>query len=288
VYNDAPLTGQASVQYLTQKHVPVIGSELAGQWFYESPMFFPEADSGLVLTDVSLRGVAQVTVPQGKTKVALMTCIEAQFCTDAAKIWPALGPQVGFKVVANSSVSLATPDFTSQCLNAQGNGAQVFIMAMDTNSVDRVAASCAGIGYHPVFSWASSVTIDRHRSDPNLAGAVLPIPEFPWYLTGSPAVREFQSTLARFAAGLIAGGSAENGWVSAKLLEAAAGHLPANVTSQDILAGLWAVHANTLGGLTEPLTFTRGQNAPPTECWFSSGIANGNWTSPDSGQIHCR
>src|SRR5207245_1410101 len=82
VYNDAPLTGQASVDYLTQKRVPVLGSELAGQWFYQSPMFFPEAVSGLVLTDVSVRGVAQVVVPHGQVKTALLTCQEAQYCTD--------------------------------------------------------------------------------------------------------------------------------------------------------------------------------------------------------------
>ncbi|HWW54977.1 MAG TPA: ABC transporter substrate-binding protein [Acidimicrobiales bacterium] len=288
VYNDAPLTGQASVQYLTQKRVPVIGSELAGQWFYQSPMFFPQADSGLVLTDVSLRGVAQVTVPQGKTKVALMTCLEAQYCTDAAKIWPGLASQVGMKVVANSSVSLATPDFTSQCLNAQGGGAQVFVMAMDSNSVDRVAASCASLGYHPIFSWASSVTVDRHRTDPNLSGAVLPIPESPWFLPGNPAIQQFQSTVARYAPGLTAGGSSENGWVAAKLFEAAATHLSATPTSADILAGLAAIHTNTLGGLTEPLTFTSGRDAPPTECWFSARIGNGNWTTPDNGTMHCR
>jgi branched-chain amino acid transport system substrate-binding protein len=288
VYNDAPLTGQASVQYLTSKRIPVIGSELAGQWFYQSPMFFPQADSGLVLTDVSLRGVAQVTVPEGKTKVALMTCIEAQYCTDAAKVWPGLASQIGLKVVANSSVSLATPDFTSQCLDAQGSGAQVFIMSMDSNSIDRVAASCASIGYHPIFSWASSVTLDRHRTDPNLAGAILPIPEFPWFLPSNPAIQQFQETVARYAPGLTVGGASENGWVSAELFGAAATHLSATPTSEDILRGLAAIHDDTLGGLTEPLTFTAGQNAPPTECWFTAGIANGNWTTPDNGKMHCR
>jgi branched-chain amino acid transport system substrate-binding protein len=288
VYNDAPLTGQASVDYLNRKHIPVVGSELAGQWFYQSPYFFPEAASGLVLTDVSVRGVANVVVPQGKTKVAFLTCVEAQYCTDAARVWPGIAPQVGLQVVSNGSASLATPDFTSQCLNAQGRGAQVFIMAMDSNSVDRVAANCAAIGFRPVFSWASSVTIDRHRADPNLNGAVLPIPSAPWFLKSNAAIADFQATMARYAPGVIVGGSSENGWVSAKLFEAAASTLSATPTTSDILAGLWSLRSDDLGNLTIPLTFAKGQNAPPVECWYVATIGGGNWTSPDGGQRHCK
>ncbi len=65
-------------------------------------------------------------------------------------------------------------------------------------------------------------------------------------------------------------------------------HLSATPTSQDILSGLATIKHNTLSGLTEPLTFTAGQNAPPTECWFNAGIAHGDWVSPDNGQMHCR
>ena len=288
VYNDAPLTGQASVDYLNRKHIPVVGSELAGQWFYQSPMFFPQAASGLVLTDVSIRGVANVVVPQGKTKVAFLTCVEAQYCTDAARVWPGLAPQVGLQVVSNGSASLATPDFTSQCLNAQGRGAQVFIMAMDSNSVDRVAANCAAIGFHPIFSWASSVTIDRHRTDPNLSGAVLPIPSAPWFVKANPAIVEFQTAMARYAPGVVVGGSSENGWVAGKLFEAAASNLSSTPTTTDILNGLWALRSNDLGNLTIPLTFTQGQDAPSTECWYVATIGGGSWLSPDGGQRHCK
>jgi branched-chain amino acid transport system substrate-binding protein len=291
VYNDAPLTGQASVDYLTQKGVPVVGSELAGQWFYQSPVFFPQAATGLVLTDVSVRGVAQVVVPQGKTKVAFLTCVEAQYCVDASRVYPQIAPQVGFQVVANSSASLAQPDFTSQCLDAQSHGAQVFIMAMDTNSVGRVAANCASIGYHPIFSWASTVTVDRHRSDPNLEGAVLPLPSAPWFLSSNPAIAEFQAATAKYAPGLVVSGQAENGWVAGKLFEAAAkvgigaGTTP---TSQQILNGIVTIKNNNLAGLAIPLTFNKGQNAPPITCWFTATIHSGGWASPDAGRLNCK
>src|SRR4051812_4597246 len=201
VYNSAPLSGQSSVQYLTQKRVPVIGSELGGQWFYTSPMFFPQTSSGLALTYVNIAGIAGYVVPKGKTKVATLTCQEAQFCTDANRIWPQMAPSLGFQVVSQGRASLAQPDFTSECLSAKNANAQVLLMAMDTNSVGRVASSCARVDFHPVFSFATTVTVDRMKSDGNLEGTVLALPLAPWFQTSNPTVAQYKDTLTRYAPG---------------------------------------------------------------------------------------
>jgi branched-chain amino acid transport system substrate-binding protein len=287
VYNSAPLSGQASVKYLTEKRVPVIGSELAGQWFYESPMFFPQASTGLALVYNSVAGVAGHVVPQGKTKVAFLNCQEAQYCTDADRIWPQVAPQVGFQVVYRARASLAQPDFTSECLGAKNAGAQVFIMAMDSNSVGRVASSCARASFRPVLSWASSVTLDRHKGDPNLEGSVIPVPVLPWFLSGKPAIAEFQDVLKRYASGVIPSGSSINGWAAAKLFEKAAAAI-GKPTSEAVLQGLWALRGDTLGGLTYPITFNKDQKATEVDCWYTVVIGKGAFTSPDDGQIHCK
>jgi branched-chain amino acid transport system substrate-binding protein len=288
VYNSAPLSGQASVKYLTDKRVPVVGSELAGQWFYESPMFFPQASSGLALVYNSVAGVAAHVVPQGKTKVAFLNCQEAQYCTDADRIWPQIASQFGFQVVSRARASLAQPDFSAECLGAKNAGAQVLIMAMDSNSVGRVAASCARADFHPVFSWASTVTLDRHKDDPNLEGSVIPVPLQPWFLAAKPAVKEFQDGLARYAAGVLPSGSSENGWAAGRLFEKAAAAITAKPTSAAILDGLWALRNETLGGLTYPLTFARDQKANQVNCWYTVVIGRGVWITPDDGQIHCK
>src|SRR5579864_2907791 len=210
VYNSAPLSGQSSVQYLTQKRVPVIGSELGGQWFYTSPMFFPQTSSGLALTYVNIAGIAGYVVPQGKTKVATLTCEEAQFCTDANRIWPEEAPSLGFQVVSQGRASLAQPDFTSECLSAKNANAQVLLMAMDTNSVGRVASSCARVDFHPVFSFATTVTVDRMRSDPNLDGTVLALPLAPWFQNNVPNVAQYKDTMARYSPGNSPTASGEN------------------------------------------------------------------------------
>jgi branched-chain amino acid transport system substrate-binding protein len=288
VYNSAPLSGQASVKYLTDKRVPVIGSELGGQWFYESPMFFPQASSGLALVYNSVAGVAAQVVPQGKTKVAFLNCQEAQYCTDADRIWPQIASQFGFQVVSRARASLAQPDFSAECLGAKNAGAQVLIMAMDSNSVGRVGASCARADFHPVFSWASTVTLDRHKDDANLADSVLPVPLQPWFLATKPGVKEFHSALARYAGGVAPSGSSENGWVSGKLFEKAAGGITTKPTSAAILDGLWALKNETLGGFTYPLTFNRDQKATQVNCWYTVIIGKGIWETPDDGQIHCK
>lgn len=288
VYNSAPLSGQASVKYLTDKRVPVVGSELGGQWFYESPMFFPQASSGLALVYNSVAGVAPHVVPQGKTKVAFLNCQEAQYCTDADRIWPQIAGQFGFTVVSRARASLAQPDFSAECLGAKNAGAQVLIMAMDSNSVGRVAASCARADYHPVFSWASTVTLDRHKDDANLEGSVIPVPLEPWFLSNKPVVKEFQDALARYAAGVLPSGSSENGWVAGKLFEKAATGITGKPTSDAVLAGLWNIKGDNLAGFTYPITFTKDQKATQVNCWYTVVIGRGIFTSPDDGQIHCK
>src|SRR5688500_10610493 len=75
-----PLAGQASVDYLTQKRIPVTGDSGAGQWFYESPMFFPQMSTGAVWVRAMIHAAAAETLPQGKKKLAILYCQEAQFC----------------------------------------------------------------------------------------------------------------------------------------------------------------------------------------------------------------
>ena len=287
VYNSAPLSGQSSVQYLTQKRVPVIGSELGGQWFYTSPMFFPQTSSGLALTYVNIAGIAGYLVPKGKTRVATLTCEEAQFCTDANRIWPQQAPGVGFQVVSQGRASLAQPDFTSECLSAKNAKAQVLLMAMDTNSVGRVASSCARVDFHPALSFATTVTVDRMKSDPNLDGAVLALPLAPWFQNSVPDVAQYQDTMARYSPGNTSTASGENGWAAAKLFELAETRVSDPTTSAGVLDGLWSIKNETLGGLIPPTTFTKDQNAPEVKCWTVVVISGGQFTAPEGSQMHC-
>ena len=44
----------------------------------------------------------------------------------------------------------------------------------------------------------------------------------------------------------------------------------------------------TLGGLTHPLTFTKGQNAPRMACWWQLVLVKGKWTAPNGMKVACQ
>jgi hypothetical protein len=47
------------------------------------------------------------------------------------------------------------------------------------------------------------------------------------------------------------------------------------------------VRNDTLGGLTQPLTFLENQPAKPLRCWFNIVITNGAWKALDGFKQHC-
>ena len=284
----SPLTEKQSVEYVNSKRVPVIGSETGGQYFYESPMHFPQASTGQAMYEAVIRGVAGQTIPSNKKKLGLLTCAEADVCKDANKAWTTLGPTVGFDVVYKATSSIAQPDFTAECLNARSAGAEVILVGMDANSIRRIASACNRQSYRPVFATLAMIIQDNMTDDPNLDGMVAGSPAFPWFQTGTKATDEYRSALDKFGGKRItAGGGPPLGWVAGKLLEVAGKNMPEPPTSAAILQGLWSVKGDTLGNLTQPLTFVENRPAPQKACWFNIQIKNKAWISPDGYQLHC-
>jgi ABC-type branched-subunit amino acid transport system substrate-binding protein len=284
VYQNAPFSGYAAVDYLNQKRIPVVGGEGASPWFYSSPMFFPQASSGPLLTPVGLASTAELAGKQGKSKVAMISCVEAAICTDIDTNAPKMAPQFGLKVVYQGRASLTQPDFTSHCLSAQQAGADVLLSAMDGNSAIRIARSCASVGFKPiqtVFIVAVKTEFDK---DPNMDGVIAALSVRPWFDSGHPAIAEFQTALKKHAPGLAPGVPQIYGWSAAKLFEAAGAKLPANATSADVLQGLWSIKNNDLGGLSSPLTFAEGQPVSRVVCAYPAQVKNGKWTG---GQKVC-
>ena len=287
VGNPEALGGKGSVEYITQKRVPVIGSETGDNWFYESPMYFPQASSGDANFKAIIHSVGGQVLPAGKKKLGTITCAEVQGCADADKIFAQLAPGIGFTHAYRARASLAQPDFTAECLSARNNGVDVFLVIMDTNSQGRVGTACARQGFKPIFASGSAPIVDRFKDDPNLDNMVGVSNVFPWFATGTPAFDEYQSAFKSFGGGTSNGLAPALGWVAGKLFEKAAANLPEPPTSAAVLAGLWSLKKETLGGLTEPLTFTENQNAKPTSCWFDIAIKGKKWVSPDGGKLHC-
>jgi branched-chain amino acid transport system substrate-binding protein len=288
VQNDAPLAAAGSEQFLASHNIPVIGSEGAEQFYYDHPDFFPESASGDALVYSVFAGLAQELTPSQKAHVGVLSCVEAAECSVYAQQGPADAQKLGLTLVYNGSGSLSAPNFTSQCQAAEQAGATALLVALDPNSIHRAASSCAGINFHPQLATAAQTTTPDMASDPNLNGLDTELGYVPWTAANIPSVALFQKVMSQYGAGIPLDGSSIQGWVTAQMFLAGASNLPpGNVTSAQILAGMDSIKNNDLGGITNPLTFTAGQNAPVGICWFEVKLVNGAFVSPNDGQRSC-
>lgn len=278
-------TGPSNAGYIASKRVPVVGSAGAMDFVYSSPWYFPQASEGAAMYRSWLPAVGSQV--QGKTKLGLLICTEIAECDLTRKALRDTAKGAGFDIVYDGSASIAQPDFTAECLSARNAGAEVMFSVMDSNSQSRIAASCARQGFRPLWSMGSSIAVDRHKKDPNLAGAVASTGVFPYFQSGTPATDEYQAAFKAFGGAVDQGVGAATGWTAGKLLERATASLPEPPTSEAILAGLWSIRNDDLGGLTYPLTFVEGKPAEPKSCWFNLQIHKGEWINPDGYQLHC-
>lgn len=285
--NAEGITGRESVEYHNAKRVPVIGTTGATPWSYTSPMYFPQASDGDPLIAGFLAAVADQVVATGRTKLGTLICLEIPQCDTADRIFAETAPGLGFDHVYRGRASFTQPDFAAQCLRARDAGADVLFILLDIPSVRRVQASCARHAYRPRLGVSGASVQENMKDDPNLDGLIASSWTFPYFQSGTPATDEFQAAFAAHGAGLTRGVLTSAGWTAGKLLEKAAARLPEPPTSAAILAGLWTMTNDTLGGLTLPLTFVANQPARPRGCWFNMAVRDGAWRSPDGYALHC-
>ena len=279
--NAEAVTGQSGVAYITSKRVPVIGMSGGENWAAESPMYFPQKSFGPGLYRLFPRTFAPVLVPKGITKWGVVFCVEAQGCKDVAKTFAEESDKLGYKVVYQAQASIAQPDFTAECLAARNAGAQAVHVNLDQTSIERFAAACNRQGYHPQYLMPTQGVADRLKDNPPLDGAISVSDVFPWFVSGTAAVDEFHAAMKSFGGSVPPGLGPAEGWVSGKLLEVVTANLAEPPTTAQLLAGLWKIRNNTLGGLTAPLTFVENQATQPYACGALITTKKGGWVAPD-------
>jgi branched-chain amino acid transport system substrate-binding protein len=213
--------------------------------------------------------------------------VEAQACADASRVFQEHAEAFGFELAWQGKASVAQPDYTAECLSARNAGANVLWVLLDGNAVSRLAASCARQGYGPLFAIGSSIVTDRFVDDPSFDSLIASSPVFPYFQSDTPATREFQTAARTLGGGITPSVGVSTGWTSGKLLERAALGLPEPPSSEALLAGLWSIQHDTLGGITQPLTFTKGEPPAEASCWFDLTMKDGAWKSPDAFKLHC-
>jgi branched-chain amino acid transport system substrate-binding protein len=277
------LSASGARSYLEQKKIPAIGGDVATALWFQSPMFFPQASSFPTMAVGSAKTMADL----GYKKIALGYCAEVEACKIYHDEGTARAASVGAQIVYTAQVSLAQPDYTAECLQAQRSGAQALMLGVDSTALSRFARSCFQQGFKVPIVTASLATIASTTKDPNLEGLLSPVGTFPFVANDVPAEREYAAAIARYAPTIEQSGSTSAVWVSGALLREVSKSLPATVTSADFLKGLYQVKNNTLGGIAPPLTFIEGKPAPDFTCYFIQKIVGGKFTAPQGSKQTC-
>ena len=289
VHNNAPIAGQASIEYLKAKNVPVLGSETGSPWFYESPMHFPQSSSGDFALLAAIAGGATLGKPKGFTRLATFACVEVPICSRLTAIAPEGAKQFGLDLVYQFSGSLAQPDYTSACLQARDTKANLIVAAFDPNSFSRLARSCEAVSYKPFYATGSPVANNDILKDPRLDGMGVGLSVIPQSVTGNAQADAFKTAMAQYAPGVPIDSAGFTGWVSAQMFNRAVHDVPRSgaVTAAQVLDGLWSLNGDDLGGITQPLRFPKGQTTPKVFCYFVAQVSSGKLLAPDNGVRRC-
>jgi branched-chain amino acid transport system substrate-binding protein len=285
VGNLVPLTASASVSYLQQQNIPVIGGDSSSAQWWQSPMLFPQASYIGGESDQSIRSA----VAAGYTKIGILYCIEDPTC---AAGYNALVQQGGAKAaganpVYSASYSLTQPDFTAQCLAAQQAGATMIYFAGDGDSLVRLARDCSAQAYKPIYDADSIGVTASVQADSLLNGLLSTQSNFPWTDSYTPAQAAYQSAMKTYAPSVAGSATTAAEWAAGMLAVAADQYLGATPTSAEFLQGLWAIKNNNLGGLAPPLTFNAHGLPTPSQCYFQMILKNGQFSDPNTGTSKC-
>ena len=277
-----PLSLPGIRPYLDQKGIPLVGGDVTLPDWIQDPLIFPQ---GTDVTSISVASVQLITAG-GINKLAVLYCGESPSCkrlADGAESHPPPGVQV----VYTAQISIAQSDFTTECLQSKSDGAQAIFVAADANTVIRVGRSCSQQQYKPRYSTASIAVGPQLASDPNMNGLVAPINNAPWFITSSPATREFADAMRTYAPGVVLSAPVASMFLSGKLIEKAASYFGARPTSQELIRGLDSLRNETLGGAAPPLSFYPGRGTGPIPCYFVVAVQNNQWVSPNGGNAAC-
>jgi branched-chain amino acid transport system substrate-binding protein len=278
----APQVNDAAIaQYAQQKGIPVVGIPDGDRSWYQSTVAFPTVASG----DADAYGYAKAMADSGAKMVGVAYCAEVPICKLGEQAWAHYATQLGLQIAYDGQISVTQPDYTAQCLQAHGNGAQAVIVFADAASVGRFADSCTRQSYSPLLVNPLAQADDAHR--PSLEGSVSALMAFPWFVTsGSPALDEYGQAMARYNRNPV-GALSGTGWVTGKALQKAFEIALARSSvpsSAGMFQALWSFRGETLGGLTPPLSFYQGR--PPLEvvCTFEVKVSGGRWTAPQGAR----
>ena len=281
---ETPGTDSAWAAYVKAKGVPVIGGiGLDPNWDTNPDLFSTNVGSAGFLT-------GQFTAAKAYgSKLGVFTCAELAACKTGIPYFSAISKAIGLGYAGTQLVASTSVGYTAQCLALKGAGADVVIPELDGPTSRRVIDSCAQQGFTPKVVVAASDYDAPTLKDSHFEGSVGVTVSPLWFGTSALTADWAAAYKAQFPGDLATlGGYSTLGWQAGVVLGTALKDAPATVTSQTVLAGLYAQPAkSTYGGWTPPLTYLKGRPAVLSSCLWYAGIKNGALVAPKGDQAVC-
>lgn len=263
--NIAPFTMSAGVPLLEEAGVPALGGEGAESSWFRSPMAFPINGQTVSRSRPSARwALAHLE----QRKAAALYVSEADAPKALAQNWVEEWKKGGGQVLLNTGVSLATPDFTGEVVQAKNSGADIMFVLLEKAACNRFFDALQRQQYKPVII-APACTLENALSHKSVATNLL--------YSASAARSAFAGQLvtigqeeafaagSRFAPSLSLDGAFMFGWLAGKLFEEAMAQPGAVLTPKGVVDALHRLPATDLGGLTPKQAWPPGPH-PEGRC----------------------
>jgi branched-chain amino acid transport system substrate-binding protein len=271
--------------YIQSKNIPVIGGSGTGAVWLTNPMFFPGAATAIT----GLTGYAYTTKLAKKSKYGLIYCAEAPACAQAGTLSGQLSQKIGVDYVGGVAVSASSPSYTAQCISLRSKGADIVFTATALETSVRFINDCAKQSYKPTWIDVPQNWTPDQASTGVWEGSWLVSDSVSW-LSTTGSMKDYATAMKQYAPNAIwENSTATASWAAGTVLADALKNASDNVTSAEILQGLYALGPNyTAGGVIPPTTYNQGKPATQSKaCVWYMQVVNKKVTSPEGTDAVC-
>ena len=267
--NIAPFTLSAGLPLLEEAQIPAIGGDGGDPSWFRSPVAFPINGQSVSRS----RPAAKWAIENlGKLKAAVYYVSEAEASTVLGKNFADEYRKRGGQVVVEAGVSLATPDFTSEVVQAKNSGAQLVFILLEKAACNRYLDAAERQGYASLII-APACTIDNAKGHASITtnkmyGSHAARSAFPGLIV-TPGQEEALAAGTKYDPTLSLDGAFMFGWLAGKLFEEAMAQPGTVLTGKGIIDALHRLPATTLKGLTPSQAWPPG-NHPEGRCGLVS------------------
>lgn len=220
------------------------------------------------------------------SKFGEIYCAELSSCAATAKLVQALGAGIGLKMPVNESASSSAPDYTAVCQALKSKGVSSYNLSFAAAAVQRITDTCYQQGVKVPQLMTAGTAAAYWNTDAAFRGDIVLDKTAAYFATSTPAEKAYRGALKKYAPS-IPGTDLDNAsdiwtWSAGQLIAAAATHATGTLTAKSLTAGLYALHGETLGGLVQPLTYTKGKPMWPDCSYIWTINSKGKSVQPDA------